>query len=285
MSEGHVTMQSDEMLLAQHRGSLRRFEALKLGDKSLTGVSIGGFDVDLTEVASEVRKVAPLPPSKLPVIFKDNELNFLHHFIQGLEIILGRETLLCIADGKKYYDGRPKQLMPILESMIKEGYDRADNEIAIFTKKVITSTFKLLNEVTGEGGEQMLGVATNIWGFQYIEQGMQCKEADLQMWLSTCYQHYKIVWFNTFKAAGVPAFATEGVQTRYEGIRNGQDRELKAEPKMFEDYKEARRAYLDEKYDPKGLYSAGRVSGRESRKYRHRRRDDNDTWSLFSGRN
>lgn len=206
---------NDHDMMQERRRTLRRFEALTIDGLSLTGMSIGGFAVDLSKAAQKASEVAPLPASKLPIIFVDEELNFYHHFFQGIEILLGQSTVNDIVSQEKYHEDSNISLFPMMLAMIQRGYEPSDNEITVFVKKVITSTFELPAQFGSTTAQDMLTVAANLWGFQYIESGMQCKEADLQMWLSACHSQYRIIWFNTFKSAGLPRFAMDGVQTRY----------------------------------------------------------------------
>jgi len=201
---------------ADNRRVLRKFESLKIGTKSLVGLSIGGYAVDLSKAAQKAKEIMPFPQSKLPLIFIDDDLNFLHHFFQGLESLMGRETVLTIVKTQSHFNRTESLVFPLIADMLTRGYERTDNELTIFTKKVLMATFEADpgNEYNEEG--KTLNVAANLFGFQYIESGMQCKEADLKMWLSICYSHYRTVWFNTFKSAGIPDFALEGVQARYE---------------------------------------------------------------------
>lgn len=104
----------------------------------------------------------------------------------------------------------------MIEGLIKAGHEQSDTELTLLTKNVLTSTFSIDDTIDHNKHGKHLVVDANLWGLQYIESGMQCKEADLKMWLSICYDHYKIVWFNTFKSAGLPLFALDGVQFRYE---------------------------------------------------------------------
>jgi hypothetical protein len=214
--EPRVRLGRDISMMERNRTNLRRFESLEVNGQSLTAMTIGGFVVDLSKAAQKASEVAPLPPSKLPVIFVDEEMNFYHHFFQGLEILLGRQVVTEIVKAGNYYSSNDGQLIAMIEKMIKVGYEQSDTEITVFTKKVITSTFETASQHGSSGTTNILIVAANLWGFQYIESGMQCKEADIGMWLSMCYNHYKTIWFNTFKSAGIPDFATQGVQTRYE---------------------------------------------------------------------
>jgi hypothetical protein len=203
-------MTTDADLLQKNRASLRKFEALNIGGKSITEMSIGGYKVDLEKVAEKAMEVLPLPPSRLPVIFVDQELNFYHHFFQGINRSLGARQLEEIVKSSRHFDDLQKPLLNCLEELIISGYERTDDEITILLKKVIGGTFETTNRSKRYQASDELLVVANLWGFEYIEQGMQCSEADLRMWLSMCYNHYKTIWFNTFKSTGVPEFAMDG---------------------------------------------------------------------------
>lgn len=215
---GRTEMVDSEALVESRRDVLRRFEALNISGKSLTDISIGGYTVDLTKAAQKASAVAPLPPAKLPKIYIDSDMNFLHHFFQGLERLVGREKILSIVNQERYYTTEDLVLLPLIEDIIKIGYERKDTNLTVFTKSVLSSTFECDEKAGSDQEERGLLVAANLWGFQYIECGMELKEADLRMWLSVSYSHFRTLYFNTFKDSGVPAFALEGVQTRYEAI-------------------------------------------------------------------
>lgn len=213
---GKGQLQNDDRMMEQNRKILRKYEPLNVGGQSLTGMSIGGFVVDLSRAAQKASEVAPLPPSKLPIIFADDDMNFHHHFFQGLDILLGKDIVQEIVSADKYYGQTELHLLPMIVEMIKAGYEKSDTEITVFTKKVLTSTFEVDPSSRQEVKDGILVVAANLWGFQYIESGMQMKEPDLKMWLQNCHRFYRTIWFNTFKSAGIPLFALDGVQTRYE---------------------------------------------------------------------
>lgn len=219
--------ENDVSLLKDKREVLRKFEPLSIGNQSLTEMSIGGYQIDLSKAAEKAKEIAPLPAAKLPKIFRDAEMNFLHHFFQGFEILIGRDTLVNLAQTNVYSNQGDNLLYQLIEKMIKTGYERTDDEITLFSKKVITSTFELDPCNEHDGNEKRLIVAANLWGFQYIESGMQCREADLKMWLSINYNHFRTIWYNTFKSSGIPAFALEGVQSRYEKPKKREEREIK----------------------------------------------------------
>jgi len=111
----------------------------------------------------------------------------------------------------------------LIEKVISIGYESKDTGLTVFTKSVLSSTFNLDKGAGSLPEEKRLIVAANLWGFQYIEDGMECREADLRMWLSICYDKFRTVFFNTFKDSGMPAFAMEGVQGRYESIKKMPD--------------------------------------------------------------
>lgn len=207
-----------EELMADKREILRKFESLNLGGQYLTDVSIGGFEIDLAKTAEKAREIAPLPPFKLPRIFIDTNMNFLHHFFQGLERLIGREKLILIGNAERHYTTEDLVLLPLIENIIQVGYERRDSTLTVFTKSVLCATFECEENPPHSVDERRLSVATNIWGFQYIEPGMQLKEPDLRMWLSINYGHFRTTFFNTFKDSGMPSFAMEGVQTRYETV-------------------------------------------------------------------
>lgn len=213
---GRGRLGNDNDMLEKNREVLRKFEALEISGQSLTALSIGGYTVDLTKAAQKAREVAPLPPARLPIIFVDDTLNFYHHFFQGLEIMIGRNMFDSIMKSAKYYDDGDLIILSMISDMIHRGYENTDNEITVFTKKVLTSTFEIDEANKNKGKYSTVTAVANLWGFQYIESGMQCRESDLKMWISNCYNYYRTIWFNTFKSAGIPKFALDGVQTRYQ---------------------------------------------------------------------
>lgn len=208
----NTKMMDNSALMEANRKSLRKFEALNLNGNRLTGMSIGGFEIDFNAAATKAMEVLPLPPSKLPIIFVDEELNFYHHFFQGMTYIMGQEVLEEVVSQTIHYDTRLPIIIPVIEELVETGYERSDTELMIFLKRVFTTTFELLGKSRRNHSSEEVMVVANLWGFQYIESGMKCSEASLKMWLSMCYNHYRTVWFNTFKSTGVPGFATQGVR-------------------------------------------------------------------------
>jgi len=207
---------SSEHLKAENRQWLQKYEPLTVGDDTLTQLSIGGFPVDLAKAAQKASIVAPLPPARLPKIYIEDEMNFLHHFFQGLERLMGRERMLSIVVQDRHYTSQNMILLPLIEEILKIGWEKKDSDLTVFTKTVLTSTFESEDGQSPDFEYRSVRVAANLWGFQYIESGMECREADLCMWLSVSYNHFKNTFFNTFKDSGMPAFAMEGVQRRYE---------------------------------------------------------------------
>jgi len=214
MLDKHL-MRADTVMLKENRKILPKFESLQINGQSIVNTTIGGFTVDLTKAAIKAKEVLPLPAVRLPVIFVDEDLNFHHHFFQGMELLLGREVVESIVTMDRYFEEDEVTLFPLMSGLLSAGYEDDDTEITIFTKRVITSTFELHPAPISPSQHQTLVVAANLWGFEYIESGMQCKEPDLKMWLSMCHNHYRTSWFNTFKSAGIPMFALTGVQDRY----------------------------------------------------------------------
>lgn len=223
-SSAKKAWKTEEDLMSNNRAPMQRFQPLEFMGTSLQGYTIGGYGIDLREAARKVSEIAPLPRSRLPVIFVGDKMNFYHHFYQGLDILLGQDMVESIVNTDKFYRDGSFFLMPMIKLLIKVGYERSDNEITILVKKVINSTFNLEEHAGKEDDQTRLFVASNLYGFPYIEDGMEMKEEDLKMWLQSGYSDFRIEWFNTFKSSGIPKFALEGVQTRYEGgtqVRSG----------------------------------------------------------------
>jgi len=221
------SMVTEQEMMQQNRADLQKFASLKVNGESIVKTTIGGFTMDLERVARKAKEILPLPAVKLPLIFNDENLNFYHHFFQGIELLLGRDVVEAIVATEKYFEEDNILLFPLISALVGSAYALDDNDITVFTKRVISSTFEH-HPAQGQSDEpKTLIVLANFWGFEYLEPGMQLKEADLKMWLSRCYDKYKIVWFNTFKSAGVPSFALSGVQNRYRaGTRYVQAQEV-----------------------------------------------------------
>lgn len=210
------TLENSEKLMINNQEMLSQYSPLNVGGRKLTDISIGGFAIDLAKTAEKASAVVPLPPAKLPRIFVDTELNFNHHFFQGLEKMLGRDKVLLVVSKSRHYESGASILLPLIERVLKCGYEKRDTQLIVFTKSVLASTFDIDERVDLNDDIRGLTVSANLWGFQYIEPGMEMGEADLQMWLSICYDRFRAIFFNSFKDSGIPAFAMEGVQTRYE---------------------------------------------------------------------
>jgi hypothetical protein len=202
----------DTGMMEKNRNSLNKFEALSLHGQTLTGISIGGFDIDLSKAAEKTMEIVPLPPSKLPIIFADETLNFYHHFFQGMVSKIGQQSVDFITRSEHHYEDDDEILMPFLEDMISSGYEKTDTESVLLLKKVLGSTFEPIEHRQRSDRGPKLKVVANLWGFQYLECGMQMAEVDLKMWFSICYSHYRTIWFNTFKTTGTPSFAHQGTR-------------------------------------------------------------------------
>jgi len=203
----NARMVDNTAMMEMNRQSLRKFESLNVNGKSLTEMTIGGYKVDYEATAAKAMEVFPLPQSKLPVIFVDDNLNFYHHFFEGMKYVVGETLLDGIVTRPDYYGELCPVIIPVIEKLMETSYDRSDTELVMFLRKIFSTTFEIIGRFRRNRSEEEVVVTTNIWGFQYIEPGMKCSEADLTMWLSMCYNHYKTIWFNTFKSTGVPRFA------------------------------------------------------------------------------
>jgi hypothetical protein len=214
-SQDNPHLRDDHVFLSKNRRGLSKFEPLSIGDKTLTGISIGGYDIDLTAAAQKAREVLPLPPSKLPVIFLDQELNFYHHFFQGLESIFGKDIISEVTTIGYASTFLGNVMIEGLTRLVDAGYEKGDSEIVIFIKKTMNSTFEIKTSHCSTDERAKLLVVANLWGFQYIEPGMQCGPIDICMWLAMCYGHYKTLWFNTFKLTGVPEFSHSATRRQF----------------------------------------------------------------------
>lgn len=217
----HHDSSSDEFMSSEDtqmkiRGSNEKFKPLTINGTTLTGATIGGYRLNMNDLAREAKAVLPLPPVFLPKIFRDDDLNFTHHFFQGLEMIGGRSFITDIASLGTYSRTDIPGLEKIIRQLVTEGYVAADADILTFVKRVVSSTFELGDDTKLPKGECLFLVKANLYGFQYIEPGMVCREPDLKMWLNLAHSQYKTSWFNTFKSSGVPTFALDGVQDRYD---------------------------------------------------------------------
>lgn len=219
---GSRMMEGHEMMAAE-RCATGKFEAISMGGKDLTKIMIDGFQVDLERVAQKAREIAPLPPSKLPIIFIDHELNFYHHFFQGVELMVGRSYLDGILQARTYHADMKADIALSLRDIINVGYEEEDNETTVFTKTVLRATLELAPRIKQVEDNPVFLVAANLYGFQYLEDGMKLKEADIRMWLSICWNHYRTSWFNTFKSSGVPSFAVQGVNFNWSSTSGPQE--------------------------------------------------------------
>lgn len=206
---------ADEGLRLGQHGALDRFKPLTLNGVSMAAATIGGYSLDLGATAARARKYVPLPPVCLPLIFRDADLNFMHHFFQGMEMLIGRAKVSEMVRLGLYSRGNKDELLPAIKRIIMSGHVNEDTELSTFVKRVLASTYDTAPTAGQTGDPEYLTVASNFYGFQYIEVGMKCQESELQMWLHMAYTQYRMAWFNAFKSSGIPAFAMEGVQDRY----------------------------------------------------------------------
>lgn len=211
---------NEDQMQTDGRRQLPKFAPLSIGGKTLTEATIGGFRLDLARTAERAAAFVPLPPVFLPIIFADKELNFTHHFFQGMELLVGRKFLEKITSSQKHSESGKEQVLPTIKQLITSGYLESDTDLTTFVKRVLSATFDTVPQTTvGQGGDVLI-VAANLYGFQYLEQAMRCSGADIGMWLHMEHMKFRMSWFNSFKASGIPAFALSGVQDRYESDKN-----------------------------------------------------------------
>lgn len=206
---------SSEHLRMGQRGSLDRFKPLTLNGTTMTEATIGGYKLDMIDMARRAAEVVPLPAVALPLIFRDTDLNFCHHFFNGLDILAGQSFIDMISKTGRYSADDRHKIAPLVKQLVSSGYEESDEELVIFIKRVLSTTFEISQPGTSKGDGITFLVVSNFYGFQYIETGMLCREQDLKMWLHSAYVHYRTLWFNAFKSSGIPSFALEGVQDRY----------------------------------------------------------------------
>lgn len=207
---------TDTDMQQSNRNEMQNFSPLKYGGVSMTEATIGGYRMDMDIAAEKFTKYVPLPPVYLPLIFIDKDLNFSHHFFQGMEILVGRKHIFRIVNREQYSDTDSKKLLPVIKSLILAGAKPSDTELTMFVKRVLSGTFNTLPTTQSSPDHDELVVAANMWGFQYLEPSMRCRDNDLRMWLHMAYMKYKVSWFNAFKSSGLPKFALDGVQDRYD---------------------------------------------------------------------
>jgi len=216
-SRNYVT---EDQLRATPEETQGRQQMVNFNGSDIIRATIGGLNVDVDRLLREVREIAPLPPVALPIVFKDMRLNFYHHLFNGLETFAGRKLIVALAEHGSYSASDSIVVSPIVKALIHSGYEPGDEEMVTFLKRVVTSTFEEWESSPAKREETAYLVKANLYGFEYIEGGMVCREQDLKMWLHTAYAQYKTTWFNAFKATGVPLFAVKGVQDRYDSRGN-----------------------------------------------------------------
>lgn len=212
----HMNSQTERNINVGYRTN--QFVPLELNDMPVTKIAIGGFQDNESDVRLGISELVPLPASKLPRVFVDENLNFLHMFFQGMKIFIGSDRFLNMIAARNYYHDEENTILDAVYELLTTGYHQSDTELMLFLKKVIRSTFSTPDGGTANGNTPVVAVLTNIWGFEYIESGMMCSEADLRMWLSMTNDKFKIVWFNAFKSTGVPEFAKDGVKVDLGGM-------------------------------------------------------------------
>jgi hypothetical protein len=168
-------------------GSLDRFRPLILNGVSMTKATIGGYALDMASMAKQAAKVAPLPVL-LPLIFKDNDLNFMHHFFNGLEVLGGRSFICMIAETGRYSRDDAGKIGPLIKALTTSGYSEDDTDLVVFVKRVMSTTFEVVQAIGELRHEDRFLVKSNFYGFQYIEAGMPCMEQDLKMWLHSAHK-------------------------------------------------------------------------------------------------
>jgi len=215
-TQADYTWATDTDMKQSNRQELPNFNPLQYQGKTMTEATIGGFRLNMDVAQKKVTEFVPLPPVCLPLIFVDKDLNFSHHFFQGMDILLGKKYMERVVTQEKYSEYDPKKILPALKQLIMSGAKPGDTELTMFVKRVLSGTFDTLPEASINPDQDELIVAVNMWGFQYLEPSMRCRDADLRMWLHMSHMKYKVCWFNAFKSSGIPKFALLGVQDRYE---------------------------------------------------------------------
>lgn len=222
-----------------NEATLEKFSALNVNGQGLDKYTIGGYSLDIDKVTKKTQSLAPLPPVKLPVIFTDPTLNFYHHFFEGFfflnEIDIASEidsTMDICYDSALIVGTRIKEL-------IFSGKEEGDDEVAIFVKRVLRGTFEDKSNSEFQGNEHKLIVAANLFGFQYIESGMELSTLDIGLWLTSCYSYYRALWYNTFKSTNLPSFAIKSSQGNKKLLRSKtypltqMESEKRSQPRMF----------------------------------------------------
>lgn len=199
----------DTRFRAVNREPLTKFESLRIGDSNLRQISIGGFQIDVEAAARKASEVVPLPPARLPIIFQDENLNFYHHFFNGIYEVIEFDDMMDVLRSEPAENGKSDFVLRFVEEMMTIGYERSDSEALTLIKRMLQSTFRVDTVKSRHHKEKTysLFVESNIWGFPYIESMMTCSEIDLRYWLQACYKAYETAWFSTFKSTRVPDFA------------------------------------------------------------------------------
>jgi len=206
----------DSEMRASRREPKSKFDELMLGKMSMKEVAIGGFKVDLEEVARAANEILPLPPAKLPDLFKDKNLNFYHNVVNGLWEIIPFEMFMDIINCDPNDDNLDDILVEMISHSINIGYEKSDSESMLLIKKILQSTFESNSTIDRRSRASVtnLRVRANTWGFPYLSQGMDCHEVDLRMWLKSCYREYETLWSSAFKSTRAPPFARRVLSDR-----------------------------------------------------------------------
>ena len=206
----------DDYLRADKGPSFERFSALSINGQKFTDFTIGGYGNDTRRTQKKIAEYVPLPAVDLPIIFNNKPLNFSHNFFQGLEMLLGRKYIKRLTNAQKYSSKDTDKLLPAIRKLIMAGAKDDDTNLTIFVKRVLSGTFSTVPRSSESDQEEFLIVEANLWGFDYIEGSMKLNDNELRMWLNVNYNAYRIAWFNSFKSSGLPHFALEGAQDRFE---------------------------------------------------------------------
>jgi hypothetical protein len=207
---------TDSDMKQNNRKELPTFTPLEYQGVTMTEATIGGYRLNMEVAQRKATEFVPLPPVFLPIIFVDKNLNFSHQFFQGMDLLLGKEYMNRVVSIGTYSGTDSEKLLPDIKSLITSGSKATDTELTFFVKRVLSGTFDTLPSADIAPEQDELIVALNMWGFQYLEPGMRCRDADLKMWLHMSYIKYKVSWFNAFKSSSVPQFAMTGVQDKFE---------------------------------------------------------------------
>lgn len=195
---------------------LRECMPMHVAGKTPAELTIGGFSYsqrDFSDVASEIGK---LPPLHLPKIFCNTHLNFIHLFFRGLEQLAGADFIKKIGTAAKQSHTDTDKFLPVIVDLMKSGPFDEDDSPMLLVKRVFVLTFEIKYSDADNQVADRLFVRCNPFELQYLSGRMTCRDPDVRMWLYQEYSNYEMLWYNTLKGSGIPAFARGGVQDRYE---------------------------------------------------------------------